>query len=83
MSLPKDKNGNEVNVGVKVRLLSISGQWLEELPADEKSHLLSMVGEVFVIEEIDEDYGQPWIRKSWFNTVEDTCQSHFIALASE
>jgi hypothetical protein len=83
MSLPKDKNGNEVNVGTKVRLLSLSGQWLEDLPTDERLQVLSMIGEIFVIEEIDEDYGQPWIRKSWPNTAKSTCQSHSIALASE
>ena len=38
-----------------------------------------MIGEIFEIEEIDE-YGHPWIRKSWPNEEEGTCNSHSIAL---
>jgi len=38
-----------------------------------------MIGEEFEIEEIDE-YGHPWIRKSWPNEAEGTCNSHSIAL---
>lgn len=71
MQSPKDTNGNIVQVGTRVRVLSLSGRWLEELPGDEKDDVLSMIGEVFEVEEIDE-YGQPWVRK----------QSHSVALAS-
>ena len=74
-----DKNGRPVAVGSKVRLLCLSGNWLEELPADEKENVLSMIGEVFEVEEIDE-YGHPWVRKSWPNEEEGTCNSHSIAL---
>jgi hypothetical protein len=41
--------------------------------------VLSMIGEIFEVEEIDE-YGQPWIRKSWPNESEGKCHSHSIAL---
>jgi hypothetical protein len=68
-------------VGARVRLLSLSGKWLDELPAEEKLDVLSMIGDVFEIEEIDE-YGQPWVRKAWPNEAEGTCHSHSIALAS-
>ncbi len=62
-----------MRVGDRVRLVCLlSGNWLEELPSEEKSDVMSMIGEVFVVEEIDE-YGSPWIRKS----------SHSIALASD
>lgn len=77
--LPKDRNGHPVKVGARVRLLCLLGKWLEELPEDEKCDVLSMVGEVFEVEEIDE-YGYPWIRKSWSNEDEGTCNSHSIAL---
>ena len=77
--LPTDKNGNVVDVGTRVRVLSLSGQWLRDLPADEKDDVYSMVGEVFEVEEIDE-YGQPWVRKSWPNEAEGKCHSHSIAL---
>lgn len=38
-----------------------------------------MVGETFVVEEVDE-YGQPWVCKSWPNETEGTCHSHSVAL---
>jgi hypothetical protein len=76
---PKDRNGNAVQIGVRVRVLSLSGKWMEDLPHDEKDRVLSMIGEVFEIEEIDE-YGQPWVGKSWPNEEEGTCQSHSVAL---
>jgi len=76
---PKDRNGDVVIVGTRVRLLSLSGQWLHDLPAEEKVDVLSMIGEIFEVEEIDE-YGQPWIRKSWPNESEGKCHSHSIAL---
>ena len=78
---PKDKDGNIVKVGARVRLLSLSGKWFDELPAEEKQDVLSMVGEVFEIEEIDE-YGHPWVRKSWPNEEEGKCHSHSVALES-
>jgi hypothetical protein len=68
---PKDRNGNVVQVGTRVRVVSLSGKWLDELPGDEKDEVLSMIGEVFEVEEIDE-YGQPWVRK----------RSHSLALAA-
>jgi hypothetical protein len=79
MSSPIDINGCPVAVGTKVRLLSLSGQWLVDLPIEERSDVMSMIGEIFVIEEIDQ-YGSPWVRKSWPNEVEGKCHSHSIAL---
>lgn len=76
---PIDHNGTLVCVGSWVRVLGLSGGWLESLPVEEKVNVLSMVGEVFVVEEIDE-YGQPWVRKSWPNEEDGTCQSHSVAL---
>ena len=76
---PRDKTGKPVHVGSRVRLLSLSGNWLEELPHEEKQDVLSMIGEVFEVEEIDE-YGHPWVRKSWPNEAEGKCHSHSIAL---
>jgi hypothetical protein len=79
---PTDKAGNIVHVGARVRLLRLSGEWFDELPADEKQDVLSMIGEVFEVEEIDE-HGYPWIRKSWPNQAEGRCRSHSIALESQ
>jgi hypothetical protein len=76
---PIDCNGTVVSVGSRVRVLSLSGEWYEKLPVDERSRVDSMIGEEFAIEEIDE-YGQPWVCKRWPNEAEGTCQSHSIAL---
>jgi hypothetical protein len=77
--VPQDVTGKSVSLGDKVRVLSLSGQWLDDLPTEEKSDLLSMIGEIFEIEEIDQ-YGYPWIRKSWPNETEGKCHSHSLAL---
>jgi hypothetical protein len=77
--IPKDCNDIELGTGSRVRLLSLSGQWLNELPPDEIADVKSMIGKLFVIEEVD-NYGQPWIRKSWIDSIEGTCHGHSIAL---
>jgi hypothetical protein len=77
--IPKDRNGNLVKVGDAIRIISLSGSWFDQLPEDEGYDVSSMIGEVFEIEEIDE-YGQPWVRKSWPNEAEGTCKSLSVAL---
>ena len=79
---PKDKNGRTVMVGSRVRIVSLSGDWFVNLPEDEVLDVQSMIGDVFEIEEIDE-YGSPWVRKSWPNEKEASCKSHSIALAQD
>ena len=81
MASPKDRNGREVDVGSRVRIVALSGEWFNNLPADEKNDVLSMIGEVFGVYEIDE-YGYPWVRKAWPNKEEGKCHSHLIALES-
>ncbi len=81
MRAPKDKHGIVVSVGTRVRLLGLAGQWLDRLPDDEKKDVLSMIGETFEVEEIDE-YGQAWVRKSWFDATGGVCNSHSIGLES-
>lgn len=80
--MPQDVHGHPVTIGTRIRLLSLSGQWLDDLPADEKDDVLSMIGEVFTVEEID-SYGYPWVRKSWFDEAEGRCHSHSIALEAQ
>ncbi len=80
--LPKDRAGNDIQLGAYIRLLGISGNWFEELSPHEKVDVSSMIGEVFEIEEIDE-HGHPWISKSWPNKVEGEYHSHSIALESQ
>jgi hypothetical protein len=81
MELPKDRSGKTVQVGSRVRLVQLSGKWLDDLPIDERPRVLSMVGEVFEVEEID-GYGSPWISKEWRGEGEERCVtwSHSIAL---
>ena len=81
LSASRDCKGRIVRVGDRIRLIGLSGRWLDELPPDEKQDVLSMIGEVFAIEEVDE-YGHPWVRKSWPNNEEGKCHSHSIALES-
>jgi hypothetical protein len=76
---PIDRSGQLVRVGSLVRVLHLSGGWFDALPEEEKVNVRSMVGEIFAVEEIDE-YGQPWVRKSWPNEAEGTCNSHSVAL---
>jgi hypothetical protein len=78
---PLDRDGVVVTAGKLVRVLSLSGDWFDRLPLDERADVESMIDEVFVVEEIDE-YGQPWVRKTWPNDADRTCRSHSIALES-
>ena len=65
-------------IGSRVRLLSLSGQWLDDIAPDEREAVLSMIGEVFEVEEIDE-YGHPWVTKSWPESDGQKYRSHSIA----
>jgi hypothetical protein len=76
---PLDCHGVEVTVGSKVRVLSLSGDWYDRLPSDERALVESMIGDVFEVEEIDQ-YGQPWVCKRRPDHVAGTCQSHSVAL---
>ena len=73
-----DRNGTVVNVGSLVKLLELRGDWLTQLPAEEQERVLSMVGEVFEVEEVDEA-GYPWIHKSFPGPEENMCYGHSIA----
>jgi len=79
MQPPEDRNGRIVGIGSRVRLLALSGKWLDELPPNERRDVLSMIGEVFKIEEIDE-YGHPMVRKSWPSEEQGTYHSHSVAV---
>lgn len=76
---PIDCNGTAVQVGSRVRVLGLSGDWFDNLPQDERVLVESMIGEEFEVEEIDQ-YGHPWVCKRWPNDEEGTCQSHSVAL---
>ncbi len=65
-----------------VRIVSLSGGWLEDLPLDEKAQVRSMIGEVFEVEEIDE-YGSPWVCKQWPENDQGESLSHSLALRAD
>jgi hypothetical protein len=77
-----DRNGQSVSIGQRVRVVDLSGEWFDQLPLEERIEVSSMIGEVFVIEEIDE-YGLPWVCKWWSDGAEDRCHSHSVALEPE
>jgi hypothetical protein len=66
-----------------VRLVCLlPGDWLTNLPSDEKTRVQSMIGEIFAIEEIDE-WGGAWISESFGGDDAETCGGHSISLAPE
>lgn len=79
--MPKDRNGRDVTVGARVRILALSRSFLDSLPEDEKDDVKSMIGEVFEVYEIDE-YGSPWVGKGWSLDDGERYKGHHIALES-
>jgi hypothetical protein len=72
---PTDRNGRAVNVGTRVRVLEIAPSLRSTLPANEWQELQEMLGQVFVVYEIDE-WGKPWVEKWWYPTGEESfCHS--------
>jgi hypothetical protein len=80
-AMATDRNGNPVAVGARVRILGLSGTWLDELPNDERDRIRRMIGETFRIDEIDE-FGAPWVTKEFAGESPDQVFSHSIALAA-
>ncbi|MEW7987351.1 MAG: hypothetical protein ACH255_19895 [Candidatus Thiodiazotropha sp.] len=76
--MPQDVNGKDVVVGSKVRVLSIDESLLKALTREEIADVKSMVGEVFEVYEINDQYAS--IEK-WWNRGEGRSESHSIALA--
>ena len=76
---PVDRIGRPVKVGDRVRLVELSGQWLDDLPDDEKIDVMSMIGDVFTVDEFD-DYGHVWISRSWSDESAGLYRAHSIAL---
>lgn len=76
----RDLNGVEVNVGDSVRILSVDDSILNKLESDEKARVMSMIGEMFEVYEIDE-YGQAWVEK-WWNQGSSESINHSLGLSS-
>ena len=76
----RDCRGNDVKCGDRVRVLSLSSQFLASLPGDEVDDVRSMVGETFNVETIDEN-GSAWVSK-WWHSGESRSRSHSVGLTS-
>ena len=76
---PIDCNGAPVAVGSHVRIIDLTGTWLDALPKDEQDQVRSMVGEVFEVEEVDK-YDCPVVSKTWPPEPDGTITAHSVAL---
>lgn len=74
-----DIDGAKVRLGDTVRVLVIDSSI--RLEKDEVEPIMSMVGEEFEVDEIDE-HGCAWVTK-WWRTGEDESEAHGIALTSK
>lgn len=82
MTIPNfvnDVDGAKVCVGDTVRVLEIDASI--KLEKDEIEKVMSMVGEEFEVDEIDE-YACAWVTK-WWCTGEDESEAHGISLTSQ
>jgi hypothetical protein len=75
----KDCAGRPVRVGSRVRVLALSSEFIESLPAEERAQVTEMVGQVLEVDEIDE-FGRAWVTKFW-DLGDGTYDGHGIALS--
>ncbi|MFL0807217.1 MAG: hypothetical protein K6L60_08015 [Oceanobacter sp.] len=75
-----DKNGKEIKVGSRVRVLKIDQSLLDILPEDEADDVKSMLNEVLEVYEIDE-YDCAWVEK-WWSRGDGRSESHSLSLSS-
>lgn len=80
MKTTKDRLGIIVKEGDHIRLSSINWEGIKDLSIDEQRDLKTMVGKVFLIDEIDTD-GRAWITE-WLDIDNNKKRSHSLALTS-
>jgi hypothetical protein len=61
--MAEDRDGSVVRAGATVRILSFSGNWFEELPDGLRADVAGMIGEEFVVDEVDR-FGATWVRSA-------------------
>lgn len=64
MQVTRDKNGSEVRVGSRVRIVSVDPGLLSSLAEEEAGKVASMVGQVFEVYEVD-DSGYAHVDNGW------------------
>ena len=74
----RDRKGNKVQVGSKVKITYTDPKFLASLPENERKDVTSMLDEVLEVYEIDE-YGQAWVEKEW-DRGNGVYESHSLAL---
>ena len=77
----RDKNGIEVTVGSKVRVLDFDSHILDRLPDDEGALLKSMINEVLEVYDVDQ-FGRAWVEK-WWNYDDGRSESQSLGLSSK
>jgi hypothetical protein len=75
----KDCVGRPVRVGSRVRIIKLSSEFIDSLPADERAQVSEMIGDVFEVDEID-DAGRAWVTKTW-DRGDGNFDGHGIALS--
>jgi hypothetical protein len=76
----KDCFGQTVRAGDRVKVIGFSDAFMNSLLPEDHRHISQMIGEVFVVEEID-DGGQAWVMK-WWSLGGGETDAHGIGLAS-
>ena len=74
-----DIDGAKVRLGDTVKVLAIDASI--KLEKDEAEKVMSMVGEEFEVDEIDE-HGCAWVTK-WWRTKKNESEAHGISLTSK
>ena len=75
----KDCFGQTVRAGDRVKVIGYSDAFMKSLLPEDHAHISLMIGDVFVVEEID-DGGQAWITK-WRSLGGGETDAHGIGLA--
>lgn len=73
-----DRHGKPVAVGDIVRIVTLSQEFINQFPEEDRILIESMIGKFFKIYGVDE-LGQPWVNKEWHDET-GQLQSHSIAL---
>lgn len=76
-----DRHGKPLRIGDIVRIVTLSQEFIDDFPEDERPLVQSMIGQFFKIYGVDES-GQPWVSKEWHDET-GQLQSHIIALDPE
>lgn len=77
---PKDHQGQTVQLGDIVRVLTLDKQFIKSFPIDERELIESMIGNLFKVIAIEE--GQACVIREWHDE-KGKLQTHVIALDSE